>query len=139
MLGFQYFLGSAACKPLCDLFESSQFANAAWSTSMQGLCGVYVFVLCCCQQMSPGCDGGDFGHLATLAQSFKNCHACQLEFDEEARLNAQPVASTQVKLGLERQNLIHIYIHMYSTTVYIYIYICTRIFYNFTFHIEIVE
>ena len=33
-----------------------------------------------------GCDGGEFGHLATLAQGFTNCNTCQLEFDEEACL-----------------------------------------------------
>ncbi|CAE7358788.1 Rad54b [Symbiodinium natans] len=54
----------------------------------------------------PGCDGGDFGHLATLAQSFKNCHACQLEFDEEAmrRTSLSAVASLFVRRVLQDQS-----------------------------------
>eukprot|EP00439_Symbiodinium_sp_Y106_P026382 s4914_g3.t1 len=53
----------------------------------------------------PGCDGGEFGHLATLAQGFTNCNTCQLEFDEEAmrRTTLSDVATLFARRVLQDQ------------------------------------
>ena len=74
----------------CRLRVSLQWGVLAWVYEVPTFCDCLT-----------GCDGGEFGHLATLAQGFSNCNTCQLEFDEEACrvldrtiLNPQSVTAT---------------------------------------------